>query len=69
MIDALRWFDDARAYAALRRHAHTPEPTPIPPEVPPVPTPMEIPPITDPPANLPPAPVEDPPGEPPSPVH
>ena len=64
-----RWFDDARAFVAAQRRAHTPEPEPhIPPETPPVPTPVEIPPITDPPANVPPAPVRDPPPGPP-PLH
>jgi hypothetical protein len=62
-----RWFDDARAFMALQRRAHTPEPDPtIPPESPPVPTPVEIPPIVDPPANVPPAPVRDPPAKPPT---
>jgi hypothetical protein len=64
-----RWFDDARALVATRRRAHTPEPEPsIPPEAPPVPTPVEIPPIVDPPANVPPAPVRDPPATP-TPLH
>jgi hypothetical protein len=62
-----RWIDNARAFAATWRRAHTPEPTPIPPEKPPVPTPVEVPPVTDPP-NAPPAPVQDPPSRPPS-VH
>lgn len=63
-----RWFDDARAFIASQRRAHTPEPDPttIPPESPPVPTPVEIPPIVDPPANVPPAPVRDPPAKPPA---
>jgi hypothetical protein len=64
---SFRWFDNVRAFAATRRRAHTPEPTPIPPEKPP-PPPVEIPPVSDPPANAPPAPVHDPPSKPPS-VH
>ncbi len=60
---ALRWFDEARAFAAAR-HAHTPDPTPIPPDKPP-PVPTEQPPVDDPPAHQPPAPVHDPPDKPP----
>jgi len=68
-LASVRWLDDARAFVAAKRRAHTPEPTPsVPPEAPPVPTPVEIPPIIDPPANVPPAPVRDPPAKPPS-VH
>jgi len=67
-LAVFRWFDDARAFVAAQRYAHTPEPEPVPPETPPVPTPVEIPPIVDPPENVPPAPVHDPPAKPPS-VH
>jgi hypothetical protein len=65
-----RWLDEARAAAARPWRAHTPEPEPkIPPEAPPLPTPVEFPPIVDPPANVPPAPVYEPPAAPPEPLH
>jgi hypothetical protein len=58
-LAVFRWLGDTRVFA---HRAHTPEPTP--PETPPIPTPVEIPPIVDPPENVPPAPVRDPPAHP-----